>query len=109
MTKLTPPRIDYLVDAGIDVACEMVGNLPLGQRTWDKKEYAIAETAARAGIDAIITMLREPDSKNVLAYPLAQLVAKETKCDCRGIGPNCSHSAHRYLRALADLLEARRG
>lgn len=43
--------IEDAVEAGIEAASEMVSNLPSGQRSWDQREYKIAETAARAAVE----------------------------------------------------------
>lgn len=45
--------IEDAVEAGIEAASEYVSSLPSGQKTWDTKEYKIAETAARAAIAAL--------------------------------------------------------
>jgi len=41
------------VEAGVEAAAEYVSSLPAGQRTWDDREYRIAEMAARAAIAAL--------------------------------------------------------
>lgn len=52
---------DDAVEIGIERACEAVLALPMGQRAWDKKEYMIAETAARTAVNAY----REPTEADV--------------------------------------------
>jgi hypothetical protein len=39
--------MEAAIEAGIEAASEGVSSLPAGQKAWDRKEYMIAETAAR--------------------------------------------------------------
>lgn len=55
--------IEDAVEAGIEAAAEAVSNLPMGKRKWNKKEYMIAATAARAAVKLLARRLHgaQPD------------------------------------------------
>ena len=44
--------IENAIEDGIDAAARYVSSLPDGEKTWDAREYRIAEKAARAAIAA---------------------------------------------------------
>lgn len=58
MSTISNRSIEAAIEEGIEAASEMVSNLLTGQQAWDRKEYQIAETAARAATNAIINALR---------------------------------------------------
>ena len=57
MARNETTLIEDAVDAAIEAASDYVSSLPPGQKGWDRKEYAIADTAARKAIAIIMAAI----------------------------------------------------